>query len=66
LTKGDWRDVTAGGCDNYGNPLWRNNNQFFLTLSQRSTLTVILSQPEIRTSGQNYHYIGFYIAKGEG
>jgi hypothetical protein len=65
IISGDWRDVTAGGCDNYGNPLWRNNNQFFLVLPQRSTLTVILSQPEIRTPGHKYHYIGFYVAKGE-
>lgn len=61
--QGEWKGVTAGGCSNHDT--WRNNPQYLLSLKQKTTVHILLAQPELRSREQKkqYPHIGFYVAK---
>jgi len=54
-TRGEWKGKSAGGCKNYDS--WTNNPQFILTISTKSTISIVL----IQSKKTNFHGIGVYV-----
>jgi hypothetical protein len=49
------------------NSTWRENPQYHLTIKQKTSLQIVLAQPEVRSRvKKKYKFIGFYLLKTTG
>lgn len=57
---GQWRGKSAGGCRHH--LTWRNNPQYFLKISEPTTVLISLSQPNLAAQHRtSLASIGFYV-----
>eukprot|EP01113_Clastostelium_recurvatum_P035007 TRINITY_DN4820_c0_g1_i7.p1 TRINITY_DN4820_c0_g1~~TRINITY_DN4820_c0_g1_i7.p1 ORF type:complete len:702 (-),score=94.14 TRINITY_DN4820_c0_g1_i7:79-2184(-) len=65
VVESEWDAQSAGGCANHAT--WRNNRQFSITLEKQTELSILLTQPDVRSRRElfkkRYYHIGLYIIK---